>query len=83
MGNPLNKIVDVFAGFTLLLFVSAGACLAADGDQNRNSQGSPDLRVIFSQIAKTNIPAVVHIEVTEQKLVLATPYTNNQANPLS
>jgi len=83
MGNPLNKIVKVFAALIFLLSVSAGACLAADGEQNRNSQGSPDLRVIFSQIAKTNIPAVVHIEVTEQKLVLATPHTNNQTNPFS
>jgi serine protease Do len=83
MGNPLNTFLKVFTCLALVLPASAGSCLAADGDQNRNDQGSPDLRVIFSQIAKANIPAVVHIEVTEQKLVLATPYSNNQVLPFS
>ena len=71
-------IVFVFA---MALLSSAG--LAADTTPQgvQKALSGPDLRIIFTQIANATIPAVVHIEVTQQQVVSTAPFVQIPGTP--
>ncbi|MGO9147616.1 MAG: trypsin-like peptidase domain-containing protein [Desulfomonilia bacterium] len=75
---------------TMIVIISCltmmqGAANAADPNQEgtQKSQFSTDLRFIFTQIAKATIPAVVHIEVTQQQVVPFSPFLEIPQSPFS
>ena len=63
-------IVFVFA---MALLSNAGHAADAASQGVQKPLSGPDPRIIFTQIANATIPAVVHIEVTQQQVVSAFP----------
>jgi serine protease Do len=61
------------------------AAHAAGADQEGASKPafSSDLRVIITQVAKAVIPAVAHIEVTQQQVVPYSPFLETPQSPFS
>jgi serine protease Do len=75
---------------TMIVIVSCltmmqGAANAADPNQEgaQKSQFDTDLRFIITQIAKATIPAVVHIEVTQQQVIPYSPFLEIPQSPFS
>ena len=75
---------------TMIVIISCltmmqGAANAADPNQEgaQKPQFSTDLRFIITQIAKATIPAVVHIEVTQQQVIPYSPFLENPQSPFS
>jgi hypothetical protein len=63
-----------------LLHLSARAS-ETGADASPPSSAGNDLRVVITKIAKSIMPMVVHIEVTQQQLVQFSPYIESPQSP--
>jgi serine protease Do len=69
-------------GIIFVIMSLSGSGFAADPVLQPQKASSPvDLRMAFIQIAKATIPAVVHIEVTEQRLAFTPPFSDFPGAP--
>jgi serine protease Do len=83
MGKHRSYAIAVSIVFLLPMTLLSGICLAADTamQDTQKATGAPDLRIVFIQIANATIPAVVHIEVTQQQVVTAFPFSQIPSTP--
>jgi serine protease Do len=75
------------AKLAIILCITSMPLAATAADPSQDTQPKPafsnDLKVIITQIAKATIPAVVHIEVTQQQVVPYSPFLEIPQSPFS
>lgn len=78
--NTLYQSAAILICCISLLHLSAHAT-ETNADASPPSSVGNDLRVVITEIAKSMIPMVVHIEVTQQQLVQFSPYIETPQSP--
>lgn len=83
MGKHRTRVLPFVIGLISAWAILGGLALAADPEPQsvQKAQTSVDLKVIFTQIAKATIPAVVHIEVTQQQVLSSSPFLQVPGSP--
>ncbi|MCE5274522.1 MAG: hypothetical protein LLG43_05235, partial [Deltaproteobacteria bacterium] len=83
MGKHRNRVIQFVITLISAWAILGGLALAADPEPQsaQKAQASVDLKDIFTQIAKATIPAVVHIEVTQQQVLSSSPFLQGPGSP--
>ena len=83
MGKHRNQVIPFVIGLISAWAILGGPALAADPEQQsvQKAETGVDLKIVFTQIAKATIPAVVHIEVTQQQVLSSSPFLQGPGSP--